>query len=161
MEDRDLKELALLTRNIMFRIGAVKDEAGMVSGFLTRQEWSQITGQPEYLWDGVSKQMMALGHPLDMLAGRGYFLGDKGGPGRVMGWRVKSAATLLQGIQEITEAIRPLSPEIRQAIHDALEEDLASRDIGMNDVGLLIKAANKQLPAGDDLDGEFSRMLLN
>jgi len=95
--DKDLKELAIMTRNWARRMGCYIDPKTEVHhGYFTVDEWCEEFGKPAYFWRMVKRKVIELGEPLTFDEFSGHYWGLPGSQGYTVVSLMNRAATMIE-----------------------------------------------------------------
>lgn len=121
--DKDLKELAIMTRNWARRMGCYVDPKTEVHhGYFTIDEWREEFGKPEYMWRMVKRKIIELGEPLTFDEFSGHYWGLPGSQGYSVVSLMNRACTMIETAALHIGAMQTTSQwaECHEVINDGL-----------------------------------------
>lgn len=150
--DKQLLELAIWTRNWMRQMKAYIDEETAAHGYVTVDEWREVSGRSNFEWSQVKREMIRLGIPLLYDSYGGHYIGE---PGQ----QAKNAVQLVKRAQTMMETALLYLQYMRQS--DQWDQCKDVFENGLSDRDLSIDKLSDALTGFTRIDGGFDQLLLN
>lgn len=150
-QDKQIMELAIWTRNWMRQMKAYVDEETGAHGYVTIDEWREISGKSAFEWTQTKREMIRLGIPILYDSYGGHYIGE---PGQ----QAKNAVQLLKRAQTMIQTAHLYMTYMRSSgtwadCLPVLEDGLQERDLRLDGLGDLLNGF-----AG--LEGGFDQLLI-
>lgn len=149
--DKQLLELAIWTRNWMRQMKAYIDEETGAHGYVTVEEWREISGKAAFEWSQVKREMIRIGIPVLYDSYGGHYIGEPGQQARNATQLIKRAQTMMETALLYMTYMKQSSQwdECKQVLEDGLSE----RDLSFEKLGNALDGFVR-------IDGGFDKLLI-